>query len=455
MTQSLIWPRIVALLALISLGCSSGATPEDGAWDGEHIAFTVINSQVHDIRLKNVECSGTNSAGDSCGLAITDQLYPGQYSEGGSSFNHTFLDAEHGYVAIRSSAFVTPYDAKGTIVVRASGCCEASVSFTATTDRPIVPEDTTTPDTATPPDSGAPDPGTNPDVTPTDPCAPPAITAQHGGCAPEDASTEQVAALSEVNKIRGWIGIKPVNEHSAINIAATEHCNCFVTHYDTAYANGQMSAHSEDPNLEGCYGASFADRMAHFGYGSGASYEIMTFMGAPKEAVHGWAETLYHRIPIVDPNSFETGYGLAFGPSIACDTMNFSGGQDADPNHDAIYPFDGQVGVGISWDGYESPQPPVPPTGYPSGPIITITTPNGVDLNVQSQQLLGPGDVEVPIVVTGPSDSQFLSRTTSIYAHDPLEPNTTYTVKMSGKRNSQQWERTWSFTTGTTAAWQY
>jgi len=195
--------------------------------------------------------------------------------------------------------------------------------------------------------------------------------------------------------------------------------------------------------------------MAHFGYGGGASYEIMTFIADPEAAVHGWAETLYHRIPIVDPNSFETGYGRATGNDAACDTMDFSGGGEADKDLDAIYPFDGQVGVGVSWDGHENPQPPVPPTGYPSGPIITITAPTGVDLQVTSHQLLGPDDQEIEIMATGTMDSDMLSRTTAIYAHDPLQNFTTYTVKMSGTRSGASWERSWSFTTGEKSGWDY
>jgi hypothetical protein len=347
--------------------------------------------------------------------------------------------------------------------VKASGCCSKSGSLVAYLDGTTIPPGTdlgtldipNVPELPTLKDSTGPADMVLPDTAPTDTtisweqgdCPEEYLTTPYGGCAPPEATSDQLQALSETNRIRSWINLKRINEHTALNQAAKAHCQCFVDHYNTVYAQG-MSAHEEDTSKEGCYGVQFWDRLSHFGYTNQASHEVMAFLASPIGSVHSWAESLFHRLPFVDPNVFETGYGKASGTLAHCDTMDFGSGGPVDENQDAIYPFDGQVGVGPSWSGAEMPQPPKPNNGYPSGPIITVTSPVGVDILVSKYNLTDPEGADIPVVFVDHRSHDYLPRTTAIYAHNPLDENKTYTVFMSGTRNNAPWTQTWSFTTG-------
>src|SRR5271170_8140919 len=108
----------------------------------------------------------------------------------------------------------------------------------------------------------------------------------------------------------------------------------------------------------------------------------MAFDDNPPVALGQWIGSIYHRSPVLDPRIRDFGYGAA----TACDTIDFGEGAGGATPSDVIvsYPYDGQKGVALSFDGAEeSPTPPVPPGGWPSAlPVhifmlatnITLTT---------------------------------------------------------------------------------
>jgi len=129
--------------------------------------------------------------------------------------------------------------------------------------------------------------------------------------------------------------------------------------------------------------------------------------------------------------------------------MNFGRGADA-TGEPVRYPWPGQTGVPTSWDGMESPQPPMPAgSSYPSGPVITLTFPAGA-FQISSHRVLDPSaaEVEHQFVDPGSDPAGFLSETVALYALNPLQGNATYTVELQGawKGAETTWE--WQFTTG-------
>ena len=458
----------MSALLLISPGCTdSGVPPAEGHFIGTYLEFDVEYGDIYNMKLNGVGCEGTNKDGYPCGYFAKDEMHWGPFDVTEGKFSETLADIGQLKMTV-SGTFHNTVDGLGGVEmhgkwsVRAQGCCSKSGSLSAyldgttippgtdaTIDIPNLPDFITNPDTPSNqdlvlPDTNASDAGI---VWEQGDCPEGHLTTSYGGCAPPDATNDQLEALSETNRIRSWINLKPVNEHPALNQAAVAHCQCFVNHYSTVYAQG-MSAHEEDTSKEGCYGVQFWDRLAHFGYTNQGSHEVMAFLAAPKSAIYSWAESLFHRLPFVDPHVFEAGYGKASGTLAHCDTMDFGSGGPVDDNHDAIYPFDGQVGVGPSWHGNESPQPPKPNNGYPSGPIVTVTSPMGVDLIISKYNITDSEGADIPVVFVDHRSHDFLPRTTAIYPHNPLQENKTYTVFMSGTRNNKAWQKTWSFTTG-------
>ena len=313
--------------------------------------------------------------------------------------------------------------------------CQANGTWTSSFDRADPPEpDVTEPDIVVPGDTGGEGDGTI--AGPGGPIPEP----------PEDALPHQAAANAYLNSIRGSIGVDPAVEHPKLNLAAQLHAEYVAFHGDK-YNQSGLNPHEQNPAWEeGFTGTSVSDRCAAAGYGGGWLWEVMTWMSSPEGSIDGWIETLYHRIPLVHPNTAEFGYGMTTeGPP--CDVMDGSYGEATLPGP-ARWPLPDAKGVQTSWHGYESPQPPLPETEqYPSGPIITITFRKDLSKELNEAQLVGPDGEVVPSQVQSPSNDSWLKDTWAIYAYSPLKAQSTYTVHFKGMLSGQPYEDTWSFTT--------
>jgi len=266
---------------------------------------------------------------------------------------------------------------------------------------------------------------------------------------PDDADADQIEALAEVNAVRRAVGLPPVDQIASLNQAATAHAKFYALHYDKYQSTG-LSPHEEDPSFgEGFTAADFFARMQAKGFDGWGGFEIIAFYHNPRLAVAGWVATLYHRIPVVYPGSATMGYGGAGGGVRAIDVIDWGTGAPTPAGvTEVLYPWEGQTDVDVSWDGFESPQPPPPPGGYPSGPIVTATFVGAVP-TVASHKLLDPSGAEVAHTFLTPTTDAYLdgTQTISLYADEPLEPLTTYRVALEGKRGTQPWTLEWSFTT--------
>lgn len=278
------------------------------------------------------------------------------------------------------------------------------------------------------------------------------------GSVPPEARPDQVEALDRANWYRWQSNLPPLDMIDAINKACQAHCDYYVKHKDKYQGTG-TSPHDENPQwADGFTGVAPWDRMGHFGYGDGAA-EVIAFLHNPTGAVDGWMNTLYHRIPFMDATMMSCGYGAAgsgtWQDSSKIDTMDF-GFSDADgkkymgPERMGIYPPPDSSGIPPSFDGMETPQPPPPPGGYPSGTIISITWSSPGGFKVIEHRLWAEKDGDdIPHVWVDPSNDSNLAggSTIAMYAHDPLEQGTKYWVSIKGERGGKAWEKTWSFHT--------
>ncbi len=279
-----------------------------------------------------------------------------------------------------------------------------------------------------------------------------------GGFVPDSAREDQVKALARANWFRHQSGLPYLDMIEGINQAAQAHCDYYVLHKDKYNSTG-LSVHDENPAwAEGFTGAAFWERCAHFGYHDAGS-EVIAFLHHPEQSVDGWMNTLYHRIPFMNANMTACGYGAAgsggWQNGDRIDTIDF-GRKDADGNTydgppvEGIYPPPGSSGIPPSFDGLESPQPPPPPTGYPSGTIITVTWSKPTGFKVDEHDIWAEDDqVELPVVwLDGNNDSNLAgANTIAMYAHQPLKKATKYWVHIKGEKGGKDWEKTWYFWT--------
>ncbi|HYF95740.1 MAG TPA: S-layer homology domain-containing protein [Symbiobacteriaceae bacterium] len=257
---------------------------------------------------------------------------------------------------------------------------------------------------------------------------------------------EELRALQRVNWYRKAAGVAPMAYDAALGAAAEGHARYLA-------ANPQQredDAHGETPGRQLFFGATTLDRAVFYGYGGGTG-EVINFTDRAEEAVDGWMETIYHRIPLLHPGNQAMGYGLAGSGGGLVNVVN------AGPSDDApgavAWPYPGQTNVPTGWDGLESPDPfrLYPGVGRPVGYTITLTFGGRVaSLTLGPWSLRGPaGGVEAMSFTPG-KDSH-LRDTVALIPYAPLVPGAEYTVTMAGTVDTgtgpQPYNHTWSFTT--------
>lgn len=277
-----------------------------------------------------------------------------------------------------------------------------------------------------------------------------AVTTSPTGCPlpPVGASVEEIDALNFVNTLRRAAGASCVTLDLAISQAASAHC----AYYSLNKEIDPLCTQSPHYEVEGCLGftgATPADRVRAAGSTSNAGGEVMAFLNDPLHAIQIWVDSVWHRIPILDPATTVIGYGSAEG----CDTIDFGSGK-VDAKNVVLYPYDGQLDVNPAFDGSnEGPMPPAPATGWPSSNPISIYAQR---LNVTEHLLFVDGDPTPlehtwldPMAPSLAADQQRLLRNVVfMYANQPFLPNTRYRVKISGTYAGGTLSREWTFTTG-------
>jgi hypothetical protein len=293
--------------------------------------------------------------------------------------------------------------------------------------------------------------GTKLDCGDDDPCTLDACSAQSGKCTHTPLSPCEDLAWERANTYRALLDLPIIANDDALIDAATAHCEYYVAHEKDVYQQMELSPHSEAPGFDGFTGADFGTRASAAGYDAFPLFEVMAFLNDPKLAVDEWMATLYHRLPFVVANAEEMGYGAAQKGFARCDTIDFGTTGAPLPEYaDAVLPFppDGMTGVPTRWDGFESPQPPLP-NPYPSGPILTVSfgPGTGTGVAIVDSTIHGP-DGPVPHVAgDSKSDGSLCCGVIALYPNAPLEPLTTYTVSLDYSRNGKTGSLQWSFTT--------
>jgi hypothetical protein len=259
---------------------------------------------------------------------------------------------------------------------------------------------------------------------------------------------DAIAALNLVNKLRLKTGAGCMRLVPELSKSATSHCSYNAT--NTA-AMCMPGGHTEVTGCMGFTGADVFARVKAAGYsGMAGVTEVLTQGGTPEQAVMGWVDTLWHRIPVLDPWTTDMGWGTATG----CVVIDFGrGATPADTKLVTVYPYDGQVDFPTSFSGREAPQPPAPSTGWPSSSMINVYA---QAITVTEHVLTKVGDAtpieHIWIDKNSPEVNAgyrgYLAVTAFMYANKPFSANTQYHVKVVGTHTGGALNLEWNFTTG-------
>jgi hypothetical protein len=208
--------------------------------------------------------------------------------------------------------------------------------------------------------------------------------------------------------------------------------------------------HLEVMGCAGFTGATPGDRMKAAGYTAFGGGEVMAFVNSAQGSVDTWVNSVWHRVPILDPWTTHLGYGS----SARCDTIDFGRGTPAPANTVVVYPYDGQTNLPLSFNGAnEGPMPPMPATGWPSSTPISVYAQK---IMVTEHVLTKDGDatpiehvwLDAQAEIVAMDMRRQLTNVVFMYANLPFEANTKYHVKITGTYSGGPLMKEWTFTTG-------
>jgi hypothetical protein len=260
---------------------------------------------------------------------------------------------------------------------------------------------------------------------------------------PGQLAADRKAAMDAANGVRSALGVVALQEDPALDEAAQAHAYYYLFNANQSQVSG-TGIIAEDSSLPGYTGSRSIDRDRHFGYGGARGVELANHLLTAPASVHSSANSVYHRLPLLDREVVAAGYGEARVGPIGISVLDLGAGPPAtgDP---IAYPADGQSDVPAAFVGAEVPDPlpqgSITPAGYP----VTLVVGGAQQLAVTTGRLLGRDGKEVASYTLSPGN-QIGASQWALVPKRPLEPGTKYTVEVSGTVDGQSFSRRWSFT---------
>lgn len=268
---------------------------------------------------------------------------------------------------------------------------------------------------------------------------------------------DQLEALNRVNFYRHIAGVNEVKLDGKINNIAIFHSLYYQNNINSEPSSKDfphIETNKEDSNYRGMY---LADRFDSEGIDRANNwvFEGIAFTKDAKSAIDQLMNSIYHRIPLLQPNVTKIGYSNGgnggYSNGNAVDVINYlSPGLDG--NKIAYYPADGQVDVLKSFvPSTEDPNPLSEDendlVGSPISVHFQLPTVPHVMKNV-SAKLIDENNKEVEIYILSPENDENLYSELFIIPKDSLDSETLYTVTVKATYGSTTFNRTWSFVTG-------
>lgn len=265
---------------------------------------------------------------------------------------------------------------------------------------------------------------------------------------PVTPTTSQQKGIDRLNQVRTQLGLPPARLVPALNLAAQSHAEYI--------QRNPGSGHSQTPGTAGFIGTDPSDRVSYFGYGGVASENIWGGADAGR-MVDATLNSVYHRIPVVQYDATEIGFGTNTEPWNVMKAGFKSRPQPPASRYIYTYPSDGQTGVAeVRWDINEGPNP-LPDKPRPFGTLISLhikqpaNAPQGTDTTPVTGSLQADGGANVPVYILTPQNDANRHLSAGNYFIVPQAPlafGTTYTAKLSGAdQNMNPFTKEWKFST--------
>lgn len=254
---------------------------------------------------------------------------------------------------------------------------------------------------------------------------------------PALAGDDNADALRLMNYYRKVIGYMPVTKNKELTYGCKQHVrymklNNVLTHYEEE-DNPGYTEEGEQAGLES---------------------DLSLNRGSMTDAVHGWIDTLYHRLPMLHSDWEETGFYYDIDSRYACLRGWNIYSNLIEYDEPIAFPTHKMNNVPTYFQAGETPDPLTDQGGtYPAGSVITLSFSYGADVSSMSVILKDAagnsisGWKRLPDDESDPNTTHQRS-TVSFIPKSPLNTNTTYTVTITGIVDSESYSRKWEFTTG-------
>ena len=252
-------------------------------------------------------------------------------------------------------------------------------------------------------------------------------------------------ALARLNSYRSAAGLPAMTSSPSLAEAAQSHAYYVLFNRGASQLSG-LGIHSEDRTLPGFTGANGLDRAQRAGFTGRRLSEVIDHVEMPANSVETWADSVYHRYPLLDPAGTGAGFGTARAGSFSVEVMEIGlGAPAAGPL--VAYPVPGQTGVPPDFAGSELPDP-APGAQYPIGYPITVAAGGASRLNVTGASLTDSTGRTLPVFSDRPgaANPDLGQNQWAMLPTRPLAPGATYTADVQGTVDGAYFHHRWSFT---------
>lgn len=263
-----------------------------------------------------------------------------------------------------------------------------------------------------------------------------------------DAAFQRAAFAERLAHLRCLGGVPPLARDARIDTAAERHAAY-------ALAAGTTSHGEDDPTSPLFSGADPGARLRAAGYPAAAWGEVLSSTGPlADEAYDGLVAAIYHRLVMLSPQFTAVGVGLRHdGAGKMVTVADYAAASTVAPAGRLVaWPADGQRNVATAFDSDRESPDPAPGAGVVGYPV-SVQADRGASLLVDGFELVRAADgAAVPAQVHGRGagaqpDGNLSGSDAFLLPAAPLEADTEYEARFSGRLDGSPAVRRWRFRT--------
>jgi uncharacterized protein YkwD len=249
--------------------------------------------------------------------------------------------------------------------------------------------------------------------------------------------------LDRINRFRVAAGLDALVQDEELSRACQAHAVYMARNAEAERRD--FNPNDEDPALPGYSRA--GQRVARDGYVGTAPFD-------PEAMFDGWLASFHYRFPLLDVNARRIGLGCAQGPRQWHAVLELQSGPGRRRTEPLLYPTEGQQDVPLAYESGEQPDPIPESKDRQAGFPITAMFPAGMKVIDVTAELTLDG-AAVPFWLSTPQrpvEQGFQYNTVCLIARRPLQPGSTYRVRLAARVAGRPWTKTWTFRTSSERA---